>query len=72
MSTILDILLNVARVVLSREAVAEVPNLLPDMFQTMLVYRDSGPEIFSKCCALFQVLSVCPEVSCFHHYLDIY
>ena len=67
MSTILDILLNVARVVLSREAVSEVPNLLPDMFQTMLVYRDSGPEIFSKCCALFQVLSVC-----FYHYLDCF
>jgi len=61
-STILDILLNVARVVLSREAVSEVPNLLPDMFQTMLAYRDSGPEIFSKCCALLQVLSLCSAV----------
>ena len=45
--------MNVARVVLSREAVAAVPNLLPDMFQTILVYRDYGPKIFSKCCALF-------------------
>lgn len=61
-STILDILLNVARVVLSREAVSEIPNLLTDMFQTMLVYRDSGPEIFSKCCALLQVLSLCSVV----------
>merc|ERR1711892_82494 len=44
-STILDILLNVARVV-----------------QTMLVYRDTGAEIFSKCCALLQVMSVSPLV----------
>ena len=62
-STILDILLNVARVVLTREAVAIVPNLLPDVFQTMLVYRDTGAEIFSKCCALLQVMSVSPLVS---------
>eukprot|EP00090_Calanus_glacialis_P001119 TRINITY_DN10784_c0_g1_i2.p1 TRINITY_DN10784_c0_g1~~TRINITY_DN10784_c0_g1_i2.p1 ORF type:complete len:1021 (-),score=356.46 TRINITY_DN10784_c0_g1_i2:147-2840(-) len=62
-STILDILLNVSRVVLTREAVAIVPNLLPDLFQTMLVYRDTGAEIFSKCCALLQVLSVCPLVA---------
>ena len=62
-STILDILLNVARVVLTREAVAIVPNLLPDVFQTMLVYRDTGAEIFSKCCVLLQVMSVSPLVS---------
>ena len=61
-STILDILLNVARVDLTREEVAIIPNLLADLFQTMLVYRDSGPEIFSKSCALLQVLSVSPQV----------
>merc|ERR1719452_167744 len=62
-STIVDILLNVSRVVLIREAVAVIPNLLADLFQTMLVYRDTGAEIFSKCCALLQVLSVTPQVS---------
>merc|ERR1719186_879838 len=62
-STILDILLNVSRVVLTREAVSIVPNLLPDLFQTMLVYRDTGPEIFSKSCALLQVLSLSHQVS---------
>ena len=65
-STIVDILLNVSRVVLTREAVAVVPNLLPDMFQTMLVYRDTGAEIFSKCCALLQVLSITSQVSLVH------
>ena len=62
-STIVDILLNVSRVVLTRESVAIVPNLLADLFQTMLVYRDTGAEIFSKCCALLQVLSVTTQVS---------
>ena len=55
--------MNVSRVVLTREAVAILHNLLPDLFQTMRVYWDSGVQIFSKCCALLQVLSVCPLVS---------
>merc|ERR1712227_54397 len=28
----------------------------------MLVYRDSGPEIFSKCCAVLQILSASPTM----------
>lgn len=56
-STTLDILINISRVTLTRETLASVPSLLSDLFQTMLVYRDSSPEIFSKCCAVLQNLS---------------
>jgi len=62
-STCLDILINVARVDLIRSGVVHIPNLLGDIFQTMLVYRDLGADIFTKCCALLQVLSRCTEVA---------
>ena len=48
---------------MTRDQVASVPNLLSDLFQTMLVYRDSSPEIFPKCCAVLQFLSVSEDVS---------
>merc|ERR1719422_1167551 len=56
-STTLDILINVSRVPVTREILSSIPSLLSDLFQTMLVYRDSSPEIFSKCCAVLQILS---------------
>ena len=62
-STTLDILINVARVDQTRDHVANVPNLVSDIFQTMLVYRDSSSEIFCKCCALLQLLSASATVS---------
>ena len=61
-STTLDILLNLARVDETRNAVASVQDLLPDLLQAMLVYRDNGKDIFPKCCAVLQTLAVCPEV----------
>ena len=61
-STTLDILLNLARVDETRSAVASVQELLPDLLQAMLVYRDNGKDIFPKCCAVLQTLAVCPEV----------
>jgi len=61
-STTLDILLNLARVSETRNAVASVQDLLPDLLQAMLVYRDNGKDIFPKCCAVLQTLAVCPEV----------
>ena len=61
-STTLDILLNLARVDETRSAVASVQELLPDILQAMLVYRDNGKDIFPKCCAVLQTLAVCPEV----------
>ena len=63
MSTTLDILINVVRVSAAREHVASVGSLVGDLFQTMLVYRDSSAEIFCKCCALLQLLAVSPTVS---------
>ena len=64
-STTLDILLNLARVDETRSAVASVQDLLPDLLQAMLVYRDNGKDIFPKCCAVLQTLAVCPEVRLF-------
>merc|ERR1719234_1738693 len=61
-STTLDILLNLARVKETRSAVATVQDLLPDLLQAMLVYRDNGKDIFPKCCAVLQTLADCPEV----------
>ena len=61
-STTLDILLNLARVKETRSAVASVQDLLPDLLQAMLVYRDNGKDIFPKCCAVLQTLADCPEV----------
>ena len=61
-STTLDILINVSRVESTRDLVAAVPNLVSDIFQTMLVYRDSSAAIFCKCCALLQLLSASDEV----------
>ena len=61
-STTLDILLNLARVKETRGAVASVQDLLPDLLQAMLVYRDNGKDIFPKCCAVLQTLADCPEV----------
>ena len=61
-STTLDILLNLARLEETRDAVANVADLLPDLLQAMLVYRDNGKDIFPKCCAVLQTLAVCPEV----------
>merc|ERR1712130_877940 len=61
-STTLDILLNLARVDETRNAVASVQDLLPDLLQAMLVYRDNGKDIFPKCCAVLQTLAGCPEV----------
>ena len=49
--------LNVSRVVLTRRSVAVVPGLLDNVFQSMIVFRDSSPQIFGKCCALLQILS---------------
>ena len=66
-STTLDILLNLARVDETRSAVASVQDLLPDLLQAMLVYRDNGKDIFPKCCAVLQTLAVCPEV---RHFLN--
>ena len=63
MSTTLDILINVVRVSSAREHVASVGSLVGDLFQTMLVYRDSSAEIFCKSCALLQLLAVSPTVS---------
>ena len=63
MSTTLDILINVVRVSSAREHVASVGSLVGDLFQTMLVYRDSSVEIFCKSCALLQLLAVSPTVS---------
>ena len=62
-STTLDILINISRVPLTRDTLSSIPSLLSDIFQTMLVYRDSSPEIFSKCCAVLQFLSVSEDVS---------
>ena len=56
-STTLDILINIARVEMTRAHVARIHNLVADVFQTMLVYRDSSSEIFCKCCALLQILT---------------
>ena len=61
-STTLDILLNLARVKETRSAVASVQDLLPDLLQAMLVYRDNGKDIFPKCCAVLQTLADCAEV----------
>merc|ERR1719189_2140160 len=61
-STTLDILINVVRVSSAREHVASVVSLVGDLFQTMLVYRDSSAEIFCKCCALLQLLAVSPTM----------
>jgi len=61
-STTLDILLNLARLEETRDAVANVVDLLPDLLQAMLVYRDNGKDIFPKCCAVLQTLAVCPKV----------
>merc|ERR1719209_2098886 len=61
-STTLDILLNLARLGETRDAVANVADLLPDLLQAMLVYRDNGKDIFPKCCAVLQTLAVCPKV----------
>ena len=65
-STTLDILINISRVASTRETLVQVPTILADIFQTMLVYRDSSPEIFSKCCAVLQFLSASEDVSSFH------
>ena len=62
-STTLDILLNLARLEETRDAVANVVDLLPDLLQAMLVYRDNGKDIFPKCCAVLQTLAVCPKVN---------
>ena len=62
-STTLDILINIGRVSMTRDHLASVPNLLSDIFQTMLVYRDSSAEIFCKCCALLQLLSASSTVN---------
>merc|ERR1712058_119620 len=53
----MGILINIGRVVMTRVHVAKIPNLVADVFQTMLVYRDSSSEIFCKCCALLQILT---------------
>ena len=42
---------------MTRAHVARIHNLVADVFQTMLVYRDSSSEIFCKCCALLQILT---------------
>ena len=68
-STTLDILLNLARLEETRDAVANVADLLPDLLQAMLVYRDNGKDIFPKCCAVLQTLAVCPKVDQFSCYL---
>ena len=62
-SITLDILINISRVAATRETLVQVPTILADIFQTMLVYRDSSPEIFSKCCAVLQNLSASQTVS---------
>ena len=62
-STTLDILINISRVAATRQTLVQVPTILADIFQTMLVYRDSSPEIFSKCCAVLQFLSASEDVS---------
>ena len=62
-SITLDILINISRVAATRETLVQVPTILADIFQTMLVYRDSSPEIFSKCCAVLQFLSASEDVS---------
>ena len=56
-SATLDVVLNVSRVVLTRRSVAAVPGLLDNVLQSMIVFRDSSPQIFGKCCALLQILS---------------
>jgi hypothetical protein len=56
-STTLDVLINIGRVQSTRESLATVPRLLPDLFQAMLVFKDSSPQIFGKACALLQLLS---------------
>ena len=62
-STTLDILINISRVAATRETLVQVPTILADIFQTMLVYRDSSPQIFCKCCAVLQFLSASEDVS---------
>ena len=63
-STTLDVLINIGRVESTRESLAEVPRLLADLFQTMLVFKDNSPPIFGKACALIQLLAAfTPEVS---------
>merc|ERR1719400_1955018 len=61
-STTLDILINISRVASTRETLVQVPTILSDIFQTMLVYRDSSSEIFSKCCAVLQFLSASEDM----------
>ena len=53
----LDVLINIARVDSTKDFVSAIPNLVPDMFQIMVVFRDAGGTIFSKICALLQILS---------------
>ena len=59
----MDVFLNIARVSSTKDTVAQVPNLIPDLFQIMVVYRDAGGTIFNKICALMQILSKIPQVS---------
>ena len=59
----MDVFINIARVSSTRDTVPQVPNLIPDLFQVMLIYRDAGGAIFNKICALLQILSKIPQVS---------
>ena len=80
-SSIVDILLNLSLVVLTWQAVAIVPNMLADLtFQTILVYLDTGIEIFSqmlcsatnlishhtgkKSCYMYKILQPCRCPTC--------
>jgi abnormal spindle-like microcephaly-associated protein len=56
-STTLDILINIGRVERTRDALAAVPRLLPDMLMIMQVFKDINRQIFGKVCALLQLLS---------------
>jgi len=59
----LDVLLNISRVTSTRENVCCIPNLVPDLFQIMVVYRDAGGSIFCKVCALLQILCKIPQIN---------
>merc|ERR1719391_219648 len=56
-SIAIDVLINIARVNSTKDYLAGVPNLVHDLFQIMMVYRDHGGTIFSKICALLHILS---------------
>ena len=61
MSISLDILINISRVPATRQHVAHIPGLVASLLQLMVVFRaahSAGTDIFSKICALLQILSM--------------